>query len=99
MICVNLKKDIDISDNYKKGLDILFNFFQDENYLETDLYYLFNDLMESGFNIFYKDELLQKRCDNIINNKLKLIDLELYNHCIDIKVPFQIFLGKWMHFK
>ena len=69
VICVNLKKDIDISDNYKKGLDILFNFFQDENYLETDLYYLFNDLMESGFNIFYKDELLQKRCDNIINNK------------------------------
>lgn len=79
-----------------EGLDVLFNFFHDENYLEIDLYYLFSDLMEKGLKILYDDDLFQKRCDNIINNKLKLIDFDLYNHCINIKLPYQIFLGKWL---
>ena len=92
-IIVNLKKNVE---NDKKVIDILFHFFHDENYLENDLYYLFNDLMKKGFNYFYKDDFLQKRCDNIINNKLKLIDSELYNHCINIKVAYPIFLGKWL---
>ena len=92
----NLKKKINISESDKKIVDILFYFFHDENYLEIDLYYLFTELMEKGFNIFYKDDYLQKRCDTILNNKLKIIDYELYKHCINIKVPYQIFLGKWI---
>ena len=84
------------STNSKKGIDILFYFFQDENYLEVDLYYLFNNLMEKGLNIFYKDETLKKRCDSIINNKLKIIDCDLYNKCINDKVAYIIFLGKWL---
>ena len=81
--------------NNKKGIEILFNLFHDENYLEADLFYLFNNLMEKGLNIFYKDDSLKKRCDNIIN-KLKITDIEFYNKCINDKVPYQIFLGKWL---
>ena len=80
----------------KKGLDILFNFFHDEKYLEVDLYYLFNNLMEKGFNTFFKDNSFQRRSDNIINNKLKIIDFKLYQHVNDIKVPYNIFFGKWI---
>ena len=85
-----------MNNNNKKGIDILFNFFHDDNCLEVDLYYLFNNLMEKGFNIFYNDEIFQQKCDNIINNKLKIIDFELYQHCINIKVPFHIIFGKWI---
>ena len=92
----NKKFLIQPPNNSKKGIDILFNFFHDDNYLEVDLYYIFNNLMEKGFNIFYNDVLFQKRCDNIINNKLKIIDFELYQHFINIKVPYHIFLGKWI---
>ena len=92
----NIRKYILQSTNNKSGLDELFNFFHDENYLEVDLYYLFNELMEKGFKSFYKDESFQLRCDNIIKNKLKIIDLELCQHCLDINLPYQIFLGKWL---
>jgi hypothetical protein len=92
----NLKKYIPHTINNKAALDTLFNFFHDEKYLEVDLYFLFNNLMDKGFNIFFKDDSLQKRCDIIINNKLKIIDSDLYNHCINIKLPHQIFLGKWI---
>jgi hypothetical protein len=92
----NLKKYIPHTINNKAALDTLFNFFHDEKYLEVDLYFLFNNLMDKGFNIFFKDDSLQKRCDIIINNKLKIIDSDLYNHCINIQLPHQIFLGKWI---
>ena len=90
------KKYIIQPTNNKNELEILFNFFHDDNYLEVDLYYLFNDLMDKGFNVFFKDDFFEKRCDNIINNKLKIIDFELYKHCTNIKVPYHIFLGKWI---
>ena len=91
------KKNIFIKPaNNKKELDILFYFFHDEKYLEVDLYYLFNDIMEKGFNTFFKDDSFQKRCDDIINNKLKIIDFKLYQHVYDIKVAYNIFFGKWI---
>ena len=92
----NIKKYNPQPINNKTGLEILFNFFHDEKFLEVDLYYLFSDLMDKGFNIFFKDDSFQKRCDNIINNKLKIIEYDLYNHCINNKVAYQIFLGKWI---
>ncbi len=92
----NMKGYIPQVINNKEAVDTLFNFFHDEKFIEVDLYYLFNDLMDKGFNIFFKDDSFQKRCDNIINNKLKIIDYDLYNHCINIKVAYQIFLGKWI---
>lgn len=92
----NIRKYILQPANNKSGLDVLFNFFHDENYLEVDLYYLFNELMEKGFKSFYKDETFQLRCDNIIKNKLKIVDLELCQHCLDINLPYQIFFGKWL---
>ena len=94
---LNKKYPIQLTNNNKnKGIDILYNFFHDENYLEVDLYYLFNNLMEKGLNTFYDEEIFQKRCDNLINNKLKIVDFELYQHCINVKVPFQIIFGKWI---
>ena len=96
-LCKNIQKELINKNNInKKGIDILFNFFHDEKNLEVDLYYLFNDLMEKGFKIFYKDDLFQKRCDHIINNKLKIIDFELFQHFNKINVPYNIFFGKWI---
>ena len=92
----SFNKKNNIPQDNNNGLDILYNFFHDENFLEVDLYYLFNDLMEKGIDLFFKEECFQKRCDNIINNKLKLVDLELYNHFINNNLPYQIFLGKWL---
>ena len=62
------KKDENLNEN--RHFDILFTFFHDENYLETDLYFIFANIMEKGFKMLYKEEALQKRCDNIIKNKL-----------------------------
>ena len=92
----NMKGYIPQVINNKEAVDTLFNFFHDEKFIEVDLYYLFNDLMDKGFNIFFKDESLQKRCDNIMSTKLKMIDSDLYNHCTNINLPHQIFLGKWI---
>jgi hypothetical protein len=74
----NSKKENKI--NNINGIEILFNFFHDENYLEVDLYFLFTNLMKKGFDKFYKDELLLKTCNNIMKNELKIIDFELYNY-------------------
>ena len=53
-------------------------------------------MMEKGFNTIYNEEVLQKRCDNIIKNKLNIIDFQLYKHCIDINLAADIFLEKWI---
>ena len=92
----NIKKNISHLGNNIPGLEILFNYFHDDKFLEVDLYYLFNDLMDKGFNIFFKEDTFQKRCDNIINNKLKIIDFDLYKHCTNINLAYQIFIGKWI---
>ena len=89
----NLKQE---NKNNNKAIDILYNFFHDENYLEVDLYLLFTKLMEKGFDKFYKEDLLQKKCNNLIKNKLKIIDYDLYKHCIDINLAYEIFLEKWI---
>ena len=88
-------KFININNN-KNGFDILYNFFHDENHLEVDLYFLFANLMNKGFDQLYQDNTLQKRCSNIIKNKLNIIDLELYKHCIEINLASEIFLEKWI---
>ena len=82
--------------NNNNGLDILYNFFHDENYLEVDLYFLFANLMKKGFDKLYSDDNLQRMCDDIIKNKLKIIDNELFKHCIDINLASEIFLEKWI---
>ena len=92
----NIANNKKSKNNDNKHFDILFNFFQDENSLESDLYFIFANLMEKGFNIFYKEDLLQKKCENIIKNKLNIIDFDLYKHCIDINLASEIFLEKWI---
>ena len=91
----NKLNNINININ-KNGYDILYNFFHDENYLEVDLYFIFTNLMNKGFANLYQDNMLQKRCNDIIKNKLNLIDLELYKHCIEINLASEIFLEKWI---
>ena len=88
-------KFININNN-KNGFDILYNFFHDENHLEVDLYFLFANLMNKGFDQLYQDNTLQKKYSNIIKNKLNIIDLELYKHCIEINLAYEIFLEKWI---
>ena len=89
----NLKHDNQRNSN---GIKTLFNFFYDENNLETDLFFMFTNLMKKGFDKFYKDDSLQKKCNYLIKNKLKIIDFELYKHCIDINLAHEIFLEKWI---
>ena len=89
----NLKQDNQRNSN---GIKTLFNFFYDENNLETDLFFMFTNLMKKGFDKFYKDDSLQKKCNYLIKNKLKIIDFELYKHCIDINLAHEIFLEKWI---
>ena len=98
-----VKKNITTLNNSKpdnqsniNGIKTLFNFFYDENYLEADLFFMFTNLMKKGFDKFYKDDSLQKKCNYLIKNKLKIIDFELYKHCIDINLAYEIFLEKWI---
>jgi len=91
----NKLNNINININ-KNGYDILYNFFHDENYLEVDLYFIFTNLMNKGFANLYQDNMLQKRCNDIIKNKLNIIDVELYKYCIKINLASEIFLEKWI---
>jgi hypothetical protein len=91
-----IENKLNIINSNNSGFDILYNFFHDENYFEVDLYFLFTNLMKKGFDTIYQDDILQKRCNDIIKNKLNIIDFELYKHCIDINLASEIFLEKWI---
>ena len=92
----NKINEININNSSNSGFDILYNFFHDENHLEVDLYFLFTNLMKKGFDKIYQDDILQKKCNDIIKNKLNIVDFELYKHCIDINLGSEVFLEKWI---
>jgi hypothetical protein len=107
--------------------EYLYDFFHDEDELQSDLYYCFSKLMKRGIkelfetNItsqekkemsFKKYELfsnqwvhdpsddiqnpLNIRCTMIIKEKLKAIDLELFQHFQRIGLNCGIFLQRWL---
>ena len=75
----------------------IYMFFHDERYFETDMYYLFYNLMHLGVNKFYEDidekkepgetkNYLVKRCEYISEKKLRWQNSRLYHHFINIGI-------------
>lgn len=57
-------------------------------------YELFSFKIENEEN--YDTTHLKKRCDIISKNKLEALDVQLYNHFINIQLNCSIFLQKWI---
>lgn len=90
----------------KKCQNELYYYFHDEAHFQSDLYALFTSLMKCGLTQFFdnpalkdKDKLLdgnanylQKRCNDIIHEKLRLYNKPLYDHFVHIDISCQLFL-------
>ena len=89
------------------NLEDIYNFFHDEKYFQSDLYYLFTKLMNFGVNKFYEDidetktpgetkNYLVKRCEYISEKKLKLQNSRLYYHFVNIGIDPGVILQRWI---
>ena len=89
--------------NYKE----LYYYFHDENYLESDLYFLLTNIMNLGVKNFFMDidkeknpneklTYLIKRCKNIIHKNLRLQDNRLYNHFMNIELDCEFVIQRWL---
>lgn len=83
----------------------LYHFFHDEAELQSDLYFLFTNIMKQGASRFFENPKLEqvkligdcetylnKRCSIIVHEKLQLYDKSLYDHFVKIELDCQIFL-------
>ena len=119
-------KYVNLSTNTDKKYNLLiYNYFHDEEEIESDLYYIFNSLMKKGMkNLFdpnvlvknseqyklyesfpniFKDETgeeksdyISRRCFLLINEKLKIIDEELFQYFKKLDINCGVFLQKWL---
>ena len=107
--------------------EYLYDFFHDEDELQSDLYYCFSKLMNRGIKELFENNItseekkqmsfkkyelfsnqfvhdpsddiqnpLNIRCTMIIKEKLKAIDLELFQHFQRIGLNCGIFLQRWL---
>ena len=107
--------------------EYLYDFFHDEDELQSDLYYCFSKLMKRGIKELFENNItseekkemsfkkyelfsnqwvhdpsddiqnpLNIRCTMIIKEKLKAIDLELFQHFQRIGLNCGIFLQRWL---
>ena len=86
----------------------LYDFFHDEDELESDIYNLFNLIMNKGIKRLYNEkdinqnqnneiqEYLFQRCNIIINKKLRLQNENLFKHFKTYGIDCEIFLQKWL---
>ena len=101
------KFDLWISDP-SKYLNQIYSFFHDENEFICDLYYVFYNIMNMGFNKLYDDvtlvkddftnkttTYLMKRCDEI-EGKLSKYNYSLYEHFYDIGLNLEVILQRWI---
>ena len=83
----------------KSNIKDIYNFFNDEDEFESDLYYLMDNIMKLGINKFYEanndNNYLSIRIKKIID-KLKIYNNKLYNHFKNIDFDITIFLEKWL---
>ena len=83
----------------------IYYFFHDEDELQSDLYYLMDNLMKLGVNKFYEENkdkeknenYLIKRCDNIFD-KIKLKNNKIYNHFIHNSIDYKKIFQKWIKY-
>ena len=102
----------------------IYNFFYDEEEIESDLFFAFDSLMKKGIKNLFNPKILQKnesdyklyelfpdifkddidedkpnyisrRCFLLINEKLKIIDEELYLYFKKVDIICGAFLQKW----
>ena len=94
-------------DNPMGNIDDIYNFFHDEKYFQSDLYYLFINIMNFGVNKFYEDidvkknpgetkNYLVKRCEYISEKKLKLQNSRLYYHFVNIGIDPGVIIQRWI---
>ena len=120
-------KYLNINDeNEKKKYFIkIYNFFHDEEEIESDLFFAFDSLMKKGMKNLFDPKLIHKnepdyklyelfpdvfnddieedkpnfisrRCFLLINEKLKIIDEELFKYLKKIDINCGAFLQKWL---
>ena len=89
------------------NIEDIFNFFHDEKYFQSDLFFLLVNLMNFGVNKFYEDvdetknpgeskNYLVKRCEYISEKKLKLQNSRLYYHFVNIGIEPGVILQRWI---
>ena len=95
-------------ENPFNNIEDIYNFFHDENYFQSDLFYLMVNLMKFGVNKFYEDideknnkngetkNYLVKRCEYISEKKLKLQNSRLYYHFVNIGIDPSVVLLRWI---
>ena len=94
-------------ENPLSNINDIYNFFNDENYFQCDLFYLLVNLMNWGVNRFYEDideknikgeakDYLGKRCEYISEKKLKLENSRLYYHFVNIGIDPSVVLLRWI---
>ena len=111
-------------DEKNKYIIKIYNFFHDEEEIESDLFFAFDSLMKKGIKNLFNPKILQKnepdyklyeifpdifkddideekpnyisrRCFLLINEKLKIIDEELYLYFKKVDIICGAFLQKW----
>ena len=85
----------------------IYCFFNDETEFESDIYYLFYNIMKLGVNKFYEDidtkknpeetkTYLIKRCEKVSEQRLKIYSSRLYYHFVNIGLDCGIILQRWI---
>jgi len=88
-------------------IEDIYNFFHDEKYFQSDLYYLMVNVMNFGINKFYEDidekknpgetkNYLIKRCEYIAEKKLKIQNSRLYYHFVNIGIQPEVVIQRWI---
>jgi len=88
-------------ENYKE----IYHFFHDENELETDVYYLMENLMiKFGAIKFFEDEkretnitpYLVTRVKNMVTEKLSKVDRQVYSYFIRHNFDYSVIFQRWI---
>ena len=95
----NFDENIFEKENYSQ---LIYEFFYDEDEFECDLYYLYSSIMDKlkiYYNDLYQEEnktYLIYKCHDIIYNKLKIVDEQLFNFFQSNGIDIEIILQRWI---
>ena len=95
----NFDENIFEKENYSQ---LIYEFFYDEDEFECDLYYLYSSIMDKlkiYYNDLYQEEnktYLIYKCHDIIYNKLKIVDEQLFNFFNSNGIDIEIILQRWI---
>jgi TBC1 domain family protein 5 len=91
-----------LCNDYENNINEIYDFIHDENEFESDLFFLFSNLMKFIIK-FYEDlepnetkTKLIKECNEITHEKLKIKDPKLYEHFNKIELDIEIVMQRWL---